>query len=72
MFPNFGRYGYDVEYERINSQGDLSTYKYKVLQFFPSSICLDVEEKNLAILPTLLENTKRLPQFKSHEWTCVL
>jgi len=69
MFPNFGRYGYDVEYERINSQGDLSTYKYKVLQFFPSSICLDVEEKNLAILPTLLENTKRLPQFKSHEWT---
>lgn len=69
VFPNFGRYIYDAPYNRPDIFGKTIKWKFRVWQFFPSSICIDKDVKTLSLLPNVLANTLYLPEYKNHKLT---
>ena len=60
---NYGRYYYDLDWEKQNEKGDVVSGKYRVWQFFADSLCLD-ESLDYTNCQSEKESYIQLPEFK--------
>lgn len=61
-FPEYGRYYYDLNWQKQNEKGDWIPGKYRVWQFFADSLCLDVN-LDYTNCPNEKESFNQIPEF---------
>lgn len=64
LLANFGRYVYQIPFEKKNPDGQNVSGVYKVWQHFPEELCLD-KDLDYSLFPNIKQNLANVPQFKA-------
>ena len=64
LLPNFGRYVYQIPFEKKNPDGQNVSGVYKVWQHFAEELCLE-EDLDYSLFPHMERNLANIPQFKA-------
>lgn len=64
LLPNFGRYVYQIPFEKKNPDGRNDSGIYKVWQHFPEELCLD-EDLDYSLFPHMKRNIAYVSELKA-------
>ena len=64
LLPNFGRYVYNISFEKTNIDGEKVAGTYKVWQHFSGGLCFD-EDLDYTLFPNITQNLASIPQLKN-------